>query len=577
MNHDLLIIKKKYGEEMAHFCREHFATLLETEGLLSSLLLEHFDPNRELYNDLKENDLLSDFVQYIYSFVEEKQVFKNVDKTPEELLNSVGYDLYECKTERDIQSFKKYYAKGEELCTFRGGRLETDYVFFAVKKNVDSIKRENFEDPERQDEYGTSVISIQFDRKTNQVSIKNRYNPVVNPDSTFGNNLDNIVEGLTDAFEKVYGFKQENIQRFEIPYYVMVNGKYYKYNYEINNNYYCTKNIFIKQNKVITYEKERYILFDYYLLDMKEKKIIYLDEDIDDSFIETIGTIQKVEIEKENNNKKIIIENENAQKQEIIINHNNQMISYKNNEVKEVGGNFCYLNETLNNLSVSKLEKIKEGFLCSNLSLEEINLPNAEVIGDFFLYSNEIIKKVCLPKARMIHNYFCDKNRVLNELYLPNAKTIGNNFCTCNKALTKLCLPSVEMIGNNFCASNEILTELSLPNVKMIGKSFCECNKTLEILILPNTYYIERYFLLQNQSLKVFEAPKLRFIAYVLDDFFNKKLRLKVLVLNEKWMSNDYYPLILTYKKNLLLNEKRRKISLFIKRMEEKYQYARRR
>ena len=53
MNNDLLIIKKKYGEEMAHFCREHFATLLETEGLLSTLLLVHFDPNRELYNDLK--------------------------------------------------------------------------------------------------------------------------------------------------------------------------------------------------------------------------------------------------------------------------------------------------------------------------------------------------------------------------------------------------------------------------------------------------------------------------------------------------------------------------------------------
>ena len=132
MTPELKEIKKKYGEEMAHFCREHFATFLETEGLLSSLLFENFNPSHELYKNLKENDLLSDFVKYIYSFTEEDENV-NTDKTPQELLNSVGYHLYECKTESDIQSFKKYYAPREELCTFRGGRLDTCYVFFAVK------------------------------------------------------------------------------------------------------------------------------------------------------------------------------------------------------------------------------------------------------------------------------------------------------------------------------------------------------------------------------------------------------------------------------------------------------------
>lgn len=52
MNEDLKIIKKKYGEKMMKLCRESFPTLLESEGLLSQLMLEHFDPSHVLYEDM---------------------------------------------------------------------------------------------------------------------------------------------------------------------------------------------------------------------------------------------------------------------------------------------------------------------------------------------------------------------------------------------------------------------------------------------------------------------------------------------------------------------------------------------
>lgn len=73
------------------------------------------------------------------------------------------------------------------MCTFQGDRLNRCRVFFAVKKDVDSIKREDFKNPEREDLYGTSVISIQFTKDgSNTLSIKNRYNHrVINPDATF--------------------------------------------------------------------------------------------------------------------------------------------------------------------------------------------------------------------------------------------------------------------------------------------------------------------------------------------------------------------------------------------------------
>ena len=170
---DLKIIKKKYGEKMSHLCRTLFPTLLEYPGYLSNLLLTHFEPDRSLYDDLIKNNLVPLFQEYILSFNSNERTRKEVTKTPKELLSEVGYDLYECKTEDDIQAFRKYFAPGEELCTFNGGRLARCHVFFAVKRGAEKLNRKDFKNPSRQDEYGTSVISIQFSKvNNNTISIK---------------------------------------------------------------------------------------------------------------------------------------------------------------------------------------------------------------------------------------------------------------------------------------------------------------------------------------------------------------------------------------------------------------------
>ena len=46
-NKDLIEIKKKYGENMSHLCRTLFPSILEKEGLLLELLLEHFHPSHK--------------------------------------------------------------------------------------------------------------------------------------------------------------------------------------------------------------------------------------------------------------------------------------------------------------------------------------------------------------------------------------------------------------------------------------------------------------------------------------------------------------------------------------------------
>jgi hypothetical protein len=200
------MIKEKYGERMMHFCRKYFSTLLEQEGQLFDLFRMNFSYSKFLYEDIINNSLEDRFKNYVYSLVNRNVTILEVSKSSRELFDDAGYILYECKCEEDIQAFTKYYESKERLCTFKGNRLDSCYVFFAVKKNVDEIDRRHFTNPERQDEYGTSVISIQFTRgEINTLSIKNRYNHIVsNPDATYSNNLENIISGLTRSFEREY-------------------------------------------------------------------------------------------------------------------------------------------------------------------------------------------------------------------------------------------------------------------------------------------------------------------------------------------------------------------------------------
>ena len=370
---DLKLIKKHYGEKMMHLCRELFPTILETPGLLFKIMSSKFAYSRFLYDDIVGNYYEDEFKAEIYSMVQKQDMKGTItDKTPKELLEEAGYILYECHTEEEIQSFKKYYAPNEALCTFRGGRLNRCHVFFAVKKNVDKIKRENFKNPQRQDEYGTSVISIQFDRDgSNTLSIKNRYNhTVTNPDSTFYNDLDNIIPGLTYAFEKTYGLRSKTkSEEFELTNYVKANdNKFYKYTKEDNNIYYCPNNIIIDNFEVKEYDKSRYIIFEHFILDMQEKKIFTYEnndtnaknrtpinnnineEDVsckDDSFIQSIPDINKIEVINENNNKTIIINNDIK----IVLNPEGRILEYTNPLVTEIGNNFM--------LSCDELKKIK--------------------------------------------------------------------------------------------------------------------------------------------------------------------------------------------------------------------------
>ena len=541
-NKDLKRIKKHYGEKFSHLCRQLFPTLLETEGLLSDVIRKHFLPSRDLYEDIVTNNLTLGFQNYIYSLTNSDNSFKITNKSPEELMDEAGYILYpECKTEEDVQSFRHYYYRngkptpkykggvpeyyeGEELCTFNGGRLNTCRVWFAVKKNVDEIKRKAFTEPRREDDYGVSVISIQFSKNTpSTLSIKNRYNHTiknVSPDATFGNNLDNIITGLTQAFVDKYGIdlaKKSN-STLEIPNYVQTaDGIFHKYNLEINNIYFCPNNTIIVNGEAKTLNQSQYLLFDQFVLDVQNQQIIDFSTLVPtsrkDSFIDGVGKIDEIKRIQTKDGTTIQLTPPAGEIIEIKLNKLNQIVGYSNSNVIEIGDAFLYANTSLTELSLPKVQKIEKRFLASNDSLKEISLPSVTEIGDLFLYSNDSLKEISLPSVTEIGDLFLYSNDSLTKLSLPKVQKIGTSFLSSNNSLKEISLPSVTEIGGAFLRDNTLLTKLSLPKVQEIGKSFLSSNDSLKELSLPSVTEIGDCFLYNNNSLTKLSLPKVQEIG----------------------------------------------------------------
>ena len=552
---DLKVIRKKYGEKMYHFCRESFPTLLEEPGKLSKLLSDNFHESHSLFYDIVANEKESEFKNFIYSLVDVENNNELVMiKTPEELMSSAGYVLVECYNEGDIQAFRKYYAPGEELCTFKGGRLNRCRVFFAVKKNVSDIKREDFKNPKRQDEYGTSVISIQFTKDgTNTLSIKNRYNHTVNnPDATFSNNLDNIIPGLTESFERHKGIVQKHKSKsFEIEGYVRANdGKYYKYNYEINNVYYCPDNIIIDHFNVKKYDKSRYLIIDYFIIDLSNKSISLYDKKLSDSFCDVIKDINKIEIDNIDSGKKITILGDNNKSLVIITNKDGKIISLKMDEIyvigdyfldwnkslqelyvpnlTEVGDYFLYCNKFLQKFTVQNLTKVGDCFLFDNASLQELYLPNLTKVGDGFLTGNISLQELYVPNLTEVGHMFLNYNTSLQELYVPNLTEVGGDFLSENTSLQKFTAPNLTKTGDGFLGSNTSLQELCVPNLTEVGDWFLYYNTSLQKLYVPNLTKAGDKFLYSNKSLQELYLPNLTEVG---GKFLNnnKELRNKIL------------------------------------------------
>lgn len=482
-SNELKRIKKLYGEKFMHLCRNLFPTLLEKEGLLTKILTSSFSTNsRTLCQDILDLELEEDFKDYIYSKVdvEKKEPEIITKKSPYELLEDIGYDLYECTSEDEIQSFKKYYRTGEELCTFHGGRLDRCVVFWAVKKDAEAIRREEFQKPQREDEYGTSVMGIQFSKIGKcTVSIKNRYNHTVNnPDATYGNDLDRIVPGLSQSFaellsERGLEFDSSNKVTLDLSGYTVAgDGKYYKYNKEINGKYYCPGNIIIDHGKIIQLEPEKQVLMDCFILDKTTKTIKLYDESIGDCFIDAFEDIDKIEMKKSEDKQGetiITITQKNSQNPiTIVINKNNQIVGYKNQDIINIGDNFLSNSDEIKRINLPNVKEIGNNVCCLG-RIEELNIGNLEITGDnCFTTCN--VDELNMPKLRQTGNGCFVRLDRLKEICLPSLERIGDEcFTSFGENLQKISFPKLTIAGNDFLKYSINPSELNMPNIEQLG------------------------------------------------------------------------------------------------------------
>ena len=514
MQGDLKRIKKRYGEKMAHLCRELFPTLLETDGLLYELISSKFAPNKFLYEDIIEQDKVEEFKDFIYSLynVEERKIITY--KNPFELLREANYTLYECKTNEEILEFKKYYAPWEELCTFRDNRLKRNYVFFAVKDGADKLNREDFTKPKREDEYGTSVISIQFSKgRINTLSIKNRYNHTVNnPDATFSNNLDNIIYGLTSSFEEYYNLNINSnyVNGFFLENYVLANDhKYYKYNYELDNIYYCVNNIIIDNFEVVEdyVDSSKYLVLDYFILDLNNKKIYpyKYDNYNTDSFCDDINIRKNVINILPNGNKEVII-NDSIK---IVLNKYHQMIGYVNNEIERINKRFLGKNLYLEYLIINNVKSIGNLSLTDNRKLNIIDAPNLKEIGNGFLFNNDSLTSIDFPNVEIIgHN--CLSHAPIRSLNVEKVKLIGDYFLEWNNDLKYFKGDNLVKAGNNFLHTNELIESISLPCLTELGDGFLFYDRSIKFVNFPKLESVGRDFLNDNSSAYMINMPLLK-------------------------------------------------------------------
>lgn len=205
------------------------------------------------------------------------------ETTQEEIVEDfkkAGYDTIIFDDEEKIAECKKYYAAGEVICTYNNlaGRMSQYHMLIAIKKDIDKIQRSKT--PQREDEYGTSILNIQIAKNGSHMSIKNRYNHTVREcDSTLNNNLDLLVPGLQAKVLGYYNIASINKNKNYYKNIVNINGVYLKYVTEVGNVYFGNFALDSK-NGVRFADNGRYYVNTGYdnlcVLDFHNKKVIKL-------------------------------------------------------------------------------------------------------------------------------------------------------------------------------------------------------------------------------------------------------------------------------------------------------------
>lgn len=171
--------------------------------------------------------------------------------------------------------------------------------------------------------------------------------------------------------------------------YVKANdGKYYKYNCYTGSVRYCSNNVIIDHFEVKKYPEERYLVLDYFIIDLELKKLKLYDSSIRDSFVDRFENIFDIKILNSSgeNEKVVLIKTSNDEDIYIYFDDLNRITGYDDKTLKKVGDDFLYRNIGLEEVDFPKLIKAKMGFMSCDENLKIFDAPNLESCGICFLH-----------------------------------------------------------------------------------------------------------------------------------------------------------------------------------------------
>ena len=468
------LIKRQNGERFAQTIRKLDSTIFDIPDIVEIV--------RYAGNDAEP------ILPYLQSLKKTTFIQKENPGDPFELLYSAGYDAVYADTRAKQDAIKPYFAKNEELCTFRDpDRYKNYYIVNVVHRDADKLQRKQFTKPEREDAYGTSVMSIQILKTGGFISIKNRYNHAVqSPDNTYYSNPDNIVPGLAAALSKYFNVTFDAQSAILPSGYTVIDNHLCKVNIEAGNTYYGADFV-ATDGKITPIDKRSQIVMDDSVFDLKSKGTIFNNK----NYLDGGSSVASIFADQARDKKIHITKTPDGA---------TRLSCDDDTYVDVIDGQIVAV-------SFPNLTHLPTAFMYNNRKCRKVLLPNAHGTAHNLLLNDPELEEIDISQVEALGNNSLYAAKKLKHLSVPNVKTVGFNVLRDARSLEKLEMPAVETIEEMFLMNGYAMRHLSLPNVREIGDHFMQHNKHLETLDIHNVRKIGQYVLSHNSKLTGLYTP----------------------------------------------------------------------
>ena len=492
-------LKKQNGEAFAQSVRNHHAGILENIPELD-VILRHAGRDAEL--------LLPYLMGLKDSLGDQPIAPRSKRRSPFMLLADAGYKAEYADTPEKLYKIEKFFEQGEELCSFADpDRCDEYYIITAVKKNVKDIRREDFRGKEeRNDDYGTSVITIQILRTGGVIKITNRYNhTVLYPDNTYNSNPDNIILGLSGLLRKYFNV-EFSANKEPLPEgFILIGNQIVQYHTELNNIYYGDQAYV--QNGVIHKVDRRGgdALFDGFLFDGKTKTLRKIDNTTKDSFAEDFnrdyGGDRALTVDKNGN---LTLDGE------ILIGTEQSRIKTINLSKLTTMSNKCLSNAPAltnfeaQNLTTMGSECIKYAPALTNFEAQNLTTMRCECF-----YQASTLTHFKAPNLTTMGSECFRNAPVITQFDTQNLTTMGNNCLYDASALTHFKAHNLTSMGKYCFWRTPVLTHFNTPILTTMGDQCFEKAPALTHFEAPNLTSMDSQCLSHVPAMTNFEAENL--------------------------------------------------------------------